>query len=133
MHLKNVPNLVSTCLVLHNMYIIFGDTFWKEEWMREATNEVHNGLAIPQVAGSSMQERMAVANEALHNLAGIDDASRETLEDIKQKDAMAFEISMSTIGKSFKELSARRNAIARSLWMTKTKACIAQTFIDEEE
>ena len=115
------------------MYIIFGDTFWKEEWMREATNEVHNGLAIPQVAGSSMQERMAVANEALHNLAGIDDASRETLEDIKQKDAMAFEISMSTIGKSFKELSARRNAIARSLWMTKTKACIAQTFIDEEE
>lgn len=26
-HLKNVPDLVSTCLVLHNIYIIFGDTF----------------------------------------------------------------------------------------------------------
>ena len=50
-HLKNVPDLVSTCLVLHNMCIIFGDTFWREEWMREATDEVHNGLAIPQVSG----------------------------------------------------------------------------------
>ena len=76
---------------------------------------------------------MAVANLALHSLAGIDDASRETLEYIKQEDAMAFEISMSTTGKSFKELSARRNGIARSLWMAKTKACIAQTFIDDEE
>ena len=26
-HLKNVPNLVLTCLVLHNMCIIFGDVF----------------------------------------------------------------------------------------------------------
>ena len=32
-NLKNVPNLVSTCLVLHNMCIIFGDIFWKSEWM----------------------------------------------------------------------------------------------------
>ena len=132
-HLKNVPDMVSTCLILHNMCIIFGDSFWREEWMREATNEVHNGLAIPQVAGSSMRERLAVANLALHSLAGINDESRETLEYFKQQDAIAFEISMSTAGKSFKELSARRNAIARSLWMTKTKANIAQTFIDDEE
>ena len=41
-HLKNVSDLVLTCLVLHNMCIIFGDTFWREEWMQEATNEVHN-------------------------------------------------------------------------------------------
>ena len=132
-HLKNVPDLVSTCLVLHNMCIIFGDTFWRDEWMREAQNEVHNGLANSHVRGSSMSERMAVANLALHNLAGIDEQSRETLEYIKQEDAMAFEISMSTIGKSFKELSARRNSIARSLWMAKTKACIAQTFIRDEK
>ena len=26
-HLKNVPKLVSTCLVLHNICIIFGDNF----------------------------------------------------------------------------------------------------------
>lgn len=28
-HLKNVHDLVSTCLVLHNMCIIFGNNFWK--------------------------------------------------------------------------------------------------------
>ena len=133
MHLKNVPDLVATCLVLHNMCIVFGDEFWKQEWLREATDDVHNGLAIPNVSGSSMQERIAVANLALHSLAGIDDNSRETLEFIKQEDAREFEISMSTGGKSFKELSARRNSIARSLWMAKTKACIAETFIDEED
>ena len=87
-HLKNVPDLVLTCLVLHNMCIIFGDTFWREEWMREASDEVHNGLAIPNVPGQSIQERRAVANLALHSLAGIDDTSRETLEFIKQEDAM---------------------------------------------
>ena len=132
-HLKNVPDLVSMCLVLHNMCIIFGDTFWRAEWMREATNEVHNGLPIPTMSGSSISERMAVANLALHNLAGIDDQSRETLEYIKQEDAMAFEISISTTRKSFKELSVRRNSIAKSLWMAKTKASIAQTFIHDEE
>ena len=82
-HLKNVPDLVSTCLVLHNMCIIYGDSFWRDEWMREATNEVQNGLATPNLPGSSMHERMAVANLALHNLAGIDNQSRETLEYIK--------------------------------------------------
>jgi hypothetical protein len=39
-HLRNVPDLVLTCLVLHNMCIIFGDSFWKNEWMLEETNEV---------------------------------------------------------------------------------------------
>ena len=43
-HLKNVPDMVTTCLVLHNMCIVFGDEFWKNEWMQEATEEVHNGL-----------------------------------------------------------------------------------------
>ena len=59
--------------------------------------------------------------------------SRKTLQYIKQEDAIAFEISMSTAGKTCKELSARRNENARSLSMTKTNACIAQTFIDDEE
>lgn len=72
-----------------------------------------------------------MANLALHSLAGIDDNSRETLEFIKQEDAREFEVAMSTGGKTFKELSARRNSIAKSLWMAKTKACIAETFINE--
>ena len=127
-HLKNVPDVVSTCLVLHNMCIIFGDSFWKSEWMREATDEVHNGLAIRRVRDVSMHERLAVANLALHSLAGIDDNSRETLEDIKQDAANEFEIAMSTCGKTPKELAARRNSIAKSLWMAKKKACVAQTF-----
>ena len=114
-HLKNVPDLVLTCLMLHNMCIIFGDEFWRQEWMQEATEEVHNGLAIPNIPGSSMRERMAVANLALHSLAGIDDNSRETLEFIKQEDASTMEIAMGTAGKLFKELSARRNSIAKSL------------------
>ena len=66
MHLRNMPDLVSTCLVLYNMCIIFGDNFWKNEWMRETTDEVHNGLTIGEVPGASMQERLAVANLALH-------------------------------------------------------------------
>jgi len=61
-HLKNIPNLVSTCLVLHNMCIIFCNNFWKNEWMREATDEIHNELAIESVPGVSMQERLVVAN-----------------------------------------------------------------------
>ena len=101
--------------------------------MRKATNEVHNGLAIPKLPSSSTSERMAVTNLALHSLAGIDDQSRETLEYIKQENARAFEIAMGTARKSAKELSARRNGTARSLWMAKTKTCIAQTFIDDEE
>ena len=54
MHLKNVPNLVATCLVLHNMCIIFGDQFWKNEWMRETTDDVRNGLTTANISGSSM-------------------------------------------------------------------------------
>lgn len=55
--------------------------------MRKATNEVHNGLTNPQMSGSSMRERMTVANLALHSLADIDDESQETLKYIKQEDA----------------------------------------------
>ena len=32
-HLKNVPELVSVCLLLDNIRIIFKDTFWKNEWL----------------------------------------------------------------------------------------------------
>ena len=32
-HLKNVPELVSSCLVFHNICIILGDRFWKTEWL----------------------------------------------------------------------------------------------------
>lgn len=127
-HLKNVPKLVSTCLVLHNICIIFGDSFWKTEWMQEATDKVHNGLSAGKLVGTSTQERLAVANHALHSLASIDDNYRETLEYIKQECAKDFQIAMGTGGKTSKELCARRNGIAKSLWMAKTKACIAETF-----
>ena len=106
-HMKNVPDLVATYLVLHNMCIVFGDNFWKEEWLREATNDVHNRLAIPNVPDSSMREKLAVANLALHSLAGIDENLRETVENIKQENVREFEVAMGTSGKSFKELSAR--------------------------
>ena len=127
-HLRNVPDLVSTCLVLHNMCIIFGDNFWKNEWLEEATDEVQVGMTHNIGASTSSSERMAVANHALQSLAGIDDNARESLEYVKQEAAMEFEIAMGTGGKTAKELSARRNGIARSLWMAKTKACIAETF-----
>ena len=116
--LKNVPDLVSTCLVLllHNICIVFGDEFWKTEWTQEASDEVHNGLTAPRVLGTSTSERMAVANYALQSLAGIDESSRETLKYYKQEATKEFEIAMGTAGKTSKELSARRNGIARSLW-----------------
>ena len=31
--LENVSDLVSTCLMLHNICIIFGDELWRSEWM----------------------------------------------------------------------------------------------------
>ena len=41
--------------------------------MREAADEMHNGLAIPNVSSLIMSEQMVVTNLSLHNLAGIDD------------------------------------------------------------
>ena len=132
-HLKNVPDLVSTCLVLHNICIILGDSFWKAEWMQEATEEVHNSISSGNQVGRSNQERLAVANHALTSLAGIEEDYRETLEYFKQESAKQFQIAMGTGGKTSKELAARRNGIAKSLWMAKTKACIAETFPIHDE
>jgi hypothetical protein len=131
--LKNVPNLVSTCLMLHNICIVFGDEFWRAEWMQEATDEVHHGITAARVSGTSTSEKMAVANHALENLAWIDENSRETLKYYKQETAKHFEIAMSNIDKTPKELSARRNSIVRSLWMVKYKASIAETFTNDNE
>ena len=130
-HLRNVPDLVSTCLVLHNLCIIFGDEFWKTEWTQEATNEVHNGLSANMVPGMATRERIAVANNALHSLAGIDDSSRESLEYMSQEAAKEFQFAMGTAGKTAKELCARRNGIARSLWQAKVKTSIAETFTQD--
>ena len=103
-YLKSVPELVTTCLVLHNICIIFGDNFWKNEWMQEAMDEVHNGMSLTRVQGTSTQERLAVANHALHSLARIDDSSRESLEYNKQKAVKVFQIAMGTGGETSKEL-----------------------------
>ena len=132
-HLKNVPDLVCTCLVLHNICIILGDTFWKSEWMQETTEEVQNSLSIGKQVGVSNQERLAVANHALTSLAGIDDDYRDTLEYLKQESAKQFQIAMGMGGKTSKELAARRDGIAKSLWMAKTRACIAETFPVHDE
>ena len=45
-HLKNVLELVSTCLVLNNICIFLEDIFWKTEGLQEASDEVHNGLSL---------------------------------------------------------------------------------------
>ena len=96
--------------------------------MEEASDEVHNGLTCVIPQGPAAQERLAVANLALHSLAGIEDNSRETLEYIKHVAAKEFQISMTTGGKSAKELCAKRNGIAKSLWMAKTKVCVSEAF-----
>ena len=127
-HLKNVPELVSTCLVLHNMCIIFGDDFWKIEWIQETAEEVHNGMTLRRISGPSSHERLVVANHALQNLAGIEENYMDTLEYVSQEAAKEFQISMNTDDKTFKELCTRRNDIAKSLWLAKTKACIVETF-----
>jgi hypothetical protein len=79
MHLRNVSDLVSTCLVLHNIYIIFGNDFWKSEWMQKATDEVLNGMTTNKVLGTSTRERLAVANHVLHSLTGIDKSNMKSL------------------------------------------------------
>ena len=89
---------------------------------------MHDGLASGPTAGATGNERLVIANHVLETLAAIDDSSGETLEYLKQKCAREFEIAMSTCGKSAKELSARKNRIARSLWQAKTKAAVVQIF-----
>lgn len=69
-HLKNVPKLVSICIVLHNICIILGDNFWKIEWLQEALDEVHNDLAFVTPQRHSSQEKFAVTNHALQELKG---------------------------------------------------------------
>lgn len=91
---KNVTELVSTCLVVHNICIIIGDNFWNSEWLQESSYEVHNGLSFMTPSVSAKQEKLAVANHVLHSLAGIENKSRETLEYFKQENAREFQISM---------------------------------------
>ena len=87
-----------------------------------------NGLTLRRVPGASIQEKLAVANHALHSLVGIEDKSRETLEHIKQEVARESYITMDTRGKNLKNSLHEDLAFAKSLWMAKTKACIAHTF-----
>ena len=89
-HLKNVPELVSTCLVLHNICINFLDEFWKTEWMQEAAEEVHNGPTMSRVSRPSSHERLVVANHAVQSLAAIDENSKDILEYISQEAAREF-------------------------------------------
>jgi hypothetical protein len=51
--LANVPNLVSTCLVLYNICTIFGDKFEEQEWLREACTEIHDSLTVERIPGNS--------------------------------------------------------------------------------
>ena len=74
--------------------------------MQEAAEEVHNGLTMGIVSRPSSYERLVVANHALHSLADIEENSRDTLEYISQEAARELQISMSTDGKTFKELGA---------------------------
>lgn len=115
MQLKNISELMSTCLVLHDICMIFCDNFWNTEWVQEATDDVHNGLTTGRVPGASSKEKLVVANHALHSLACIDEGSRETLEDMTQNAAREYQITMSTGGKTPKELVAKRNGIAKKL------------------
>ena len=128
MHLRNVPDLVSTYIILQNICIIFYEEFGKTEWTQEAIDEVHIGMAANMVPRTTTRERLAIANHALQDLAGIDDNNMKTLEYIKQEATNEFQIAMGIVGKTSKELCAKKNGIAWSLWMAKTKACIAETF-----
>lgn len=76
-----------------------------------------------------VKEKPVVANYVLYSLANIDEELKKTLEYMKQEAARGYQFTMNTRGKTSRELCARRNDIARSFWMAKTKACIAQMFL----
>jgi hypothetical protein len=97
--------------------------------MQETMEEVYNGLTMGRASGQMTHEKLAVVNHVLHTLAGIEENFRDTLEYISQEAVREFQISMSTDGKIFKELCARKNNIARSMWLAKTKAVVAETFL----
>lgn len=76
MHFKNVPKLVSTCIVSQNICIIFGE-IKKNEWVQEATNDVYSGFIVGRVSGGSSKEKLVVVNHALHSLADINEVSEK--------------------------------------------------------
>lgn len=89
---------------------------------------MHNELKLVTPPAPTSQKKLAVANHALYNLAGIKKTSPKILEYIKQEAAREFQITMTTIGKIAKELYAKRNDIAKSLWMAKINMSMTQTF-----
>jgi hypothetical protein len=89
---------------------------------------MHKRLVIARVQSAFIHERLVIAKLALHSLANIDNNSKKTHKYIKQEAAMKFEIAMGTGDKTFKDFCARQNNIAKNIWMTKTKTCIAQIF-----
>jgi hypothetical protein len=59
-------------------------------------------MTANMILGTSTRERLAVANHALHSLAGIDESNMESLEYMKQEAANEFQITMDTSGKTSK-------------------------------
>ena len=55
----------------------------------------------------------------MNNLTGIDDESREELENNKQEATHQYQIVMQAHGKVLHQLAVKRNSIAKILWNTK--------------
>ena len=64
----------------------------------------------------------------MNNLIGIDDESREELENKKQEAAHQYQIVIQAHGKVPHQLAERRNSIAKVLWSTKKKRLVAEAF-----
>ena len=52
MDLQNVPNMVATCLVLHNMCIVHRDSFIVD-WVREAERDLQASTHVVPTADTS--------------------------------------------------------------------------------
>ena len=64
-------------------------------------------------------KRKTIAQNAMNNLTGIDDESREELENNKQEATHQYQIVMQAHGKVLHQLAVKRNSIAKILWNTK--------------
>ncbi|MCO5608366.1 hypothetical protein L7F22_062575 [Adiantum nelumboides] len=121
MLLTNVPKMVATCLVLHNMCIIHGDAF-DDAWVQEATMELER----------ARQEAIAIRDMELQNSAqiGLKEVTATTLMDawqMKHRAQSDTPLDGSTVGDG----KTRRDSLSNVMFAEHQKKALRAAFGDD--
>ena len=114
--LRMVSDIVTACIILHNLCNIHKDEF-NNKWIEEAKEDIHDYLR-----SDFMQKytgRLQMSQDCLDSLEGFDRNALDSLQ--RMQDIMNSEYiqMMSKENKTSKELASRRDAIAKSLFNAK--------------